>query len=195
MKEKKVKTPGEILEFARLQPGGVVAATDFLHVGSRDAIDQALSRLARNGKLLRLTRGIYALPVQSKFGDHAPRTRDLLAGLSRITGDTYVLSGAAEANLFGFTTQVPTKAKYWTTGRAFILSVGKLKIEIGRSPQDIARIEGVWGKVIRAVSATGKDDVVILKARKILEGIPRPRGVLTLRGEIGEIARSLHVAA
>lgn len=190
-----MKTPGEILEFARLQPGGVVAATDFLHVGSRDAIDQALSRLARNGKLLRLARGIYALPVQSKFGEHAPRTSDLLAGLSRITGDTYVPSGAVEANQLGFTTQVPTKAKYWTTGRTFILSVGKLNIEIGRSPQDIARIDGVWGKVIRAVSATGKDEVVILKARKILEGIPRPRGVFTLRGEIGEIARSLYVAA
>lgn len=195
MKEKRAKTPGEILEFARLRPGGVVAATDFLHIGSRDAIDQALSRLARDGKLLRLARGIYALPVQSKFGEHAPQTSDLLAGLSRITGDTYVTSGAMEANQLGFTTQVPTRARYWTTGRTFTLSVGKLNIEIERSPQDIARIDGLWGKVIRAVSVTGKDEEVILKARKILEGTPRPCGVNRLRGEIGEIARSLHVAA
>lgn len=190
-----MKVPAVIIEYAKTQPGGVIAPTDFLGMAERAAIDQALSRLTRDGRLLRLARGIYALPVVTKFGVHGPRTAEILKGLCRITGDRYVLTGAAEANQLGFTTQVPTRAKYWTTGRAMTLSIGKLKIEIEKSPQDIAKIDGEWGKVIRAVSAMGKDTEVITKARKMLQGIPPSNGVSSLRGEIGEIARLLYVAA
>lgn len=190
-----MKIPVAILDYANVQPGGVVATTDFLGMGQRDAIDQALGRLTRDGRLLRLTRGIYALPVVTKFGVHGPRTDEMLEGLRRITGDRYVLTGAAEASQLGFTTQVPTRAKYWTTGRAMTLSIGKLKIEIEKSPQGIAKIDGEWGKVIRAVSAIGKDTEVITKARKMLHGIAPSNGVSSLRGEIGEIARLLHVVA
>lgn len=195
MKREKIKVSAAILEYASTQFGGVIAPTDFLGIGQRDAIDQALSRLAYDGRLLRLARGIYALPVVTKFGVHGPRTDEVLKGLRRITGDKYVLTGAAEANQMGFTTQVPTRAKYWTTGRAMTLSIGKLKIEIEKSPQDIAKIDGEWGQVIRAVSAIGKDAQVIAKARKMLHGIPPSNGVSSLRGELGEIARLLNVAA
>lgn len=195
MREEKTKVPAAILDYAKTQPGGVIAPNDFVGMGQRDAIDQALGRLTRDGRLLRLARGIYALSVVTKFGVHGPRTDEMLKGLRRITGDMYVLTGAAEANQLGFTTQVPTRAKYWTTGRTMTLSIGKLKIEIEKSPQDIAKIDGEWGKVIRAVSAIGKDAEVITKARKMLHGIPPSNGVSSLRGEIGEIARLLYVAA
>jgi len=39
-----------------------VDADDFLDLGSRDAIDQALSRMTSAGDIRRITRGLYDLP-------------------------------------------------------------------------------------------------------------------------------------
>lgn len=58
-----------ILAYAKSLPEGVtVSAREFLHLGSRTAIDQALSRFARNGKLFRIGTVMYAYPIQTRFG-------------------------------------------------------------------------------------------------------------------------------
>ena len=47
--------PKTILQQARCLPeGGVLSPKEFLHLGSRSAVDQAFSRLAKTGKLLRV---------------------------------------------------------------------------------------------------------------------------------------------
>ena len=59
-----------ILRHGRNLPEGVpLAAKGLLYLGSRAAIDQALSRLARRGELLRVGRGLYVLPIESRFGN------------------------------------------------------------------------------------------------------------------------------
>ena len=55
-----------------LAEGGVLSPKEFLHLGSRAAIDQALSRLTKEGKLMRVARGTYVCPVSSRFGTRAP---------------------------------------------------------------------------------------------------------------------------
>ena len=66
-----------VLRYARSQPEGTpVLAKRLLHLGSRAAVDQTLSRLARRGKLLRAARGVYALPVVSRFGRRAPSVEE-----------------------------------------------------------------------------------------------------------------------
>lgn len=42
--------------------GGVFTPSDFLDVAGRAAVDQALSRLVKGGKLRRLARGLYDFP-------------------------------------------------------------------------------------------------------------------------------------
>ena len=49
----------QILEHAARQRGSPVRAADLKHLGSRASIDQALSRLARSGALVRHERGAY----------------------------------------------------------------------------------------------------------------------------------------
>lgn len=49
-----------ILSHAQSLPeGGMLSPKEFLHLGSRPAIDQAFSRLTMEGKLLRVGRGAY----------------------------------------------------------------------------------------------------------------------------------------
>ena len=44
--------PEAILEHARALPeGGILSPREFLHLGTRSAIDQALSRLAKGGSV------------------------------------------------------------------------------------------------------------------------------------------------
>lgn len=58
-----------ILSAAQALPeGGLLSAKEFLHLASRAAVDQTLTRLTREGKLMRVVRGAYAAPVISRFG-------------------------------------------------------------------------------------------------------------------------------
>ena len=50
-----------------LQESTPICAGPLLHLGSRAAIDQALSRLARSGRLMRICQGIYMQPVETRF--------------------------------------------------------------------------------------------------------------------------------
>jgi hypothetical protein len=47
---------------AEQAPFGVWTPTDFLDLGSRNAMDQALSRMAAARDIRRITRGLYDLP-------------------------------------------------------------------------------------------------------------------------------------
>src|SRR6202043_4127257 len=51
-----------------LPEGTPVVAKELLHLGTRAAVDQALSRLVRRGTLIRAGRGIYVRLIESRFG-------------------------------------------------------------------------------------------------------------------------------
>ena len=113
-----------------LPEGGMLSPKEFLHLGSRAAIDQTLSRLAREGTLLRIGRGIYALPIQGRFGPRPPSTASVVEAIESASGETVVASGAAEANALGLTTQVPTREVYLTSGPSRRLKLGGREIEL-----------------------------------------------------------------
>ena len=113
-----------------LPEGGLLSPKDFLHLGSRAAVDQTLSRLARDGKLLRLGRGAYAVPVQGRFGVRPPTSASVVQAIESASGETVVASGAAEANALGLATQVPTREVYLTSGPSRRLTLGNRAIEL-----------------------------------------------------------------
>src|SRR5450759_2160089 len=81
----------QVLEHATGLPEGTpLVAKELLHLGSRAAVDQVLSRLVRRGVLLRVGRGIYALPVESRVGTRAPSTVKMVEGLANQRGETIV---------------------------------------------------------------------------------------------------------
>jgi len=113
-----------------LPEGGLLSPKEFLHLGSRAAIDQTLSRLAREGKLLRVGRGAYSLPVQGRFGVRPPSTKAVVEAIESTSGETVVASGAAEANALGLTTQVPTREVFLTSGPSRRLKLGNREVEL-----------------------------------------------------------------
>ena len=94
--------PETILRQAQSLPeGGVLSPKEFLHLGSRSAVDQAFSRLAKAGKLLRVARGAYAAPVSSRFGSRAPAPEKVVQALAEQSGEIVVPHGASAANALG----------------------------------------------------------------------------------------------
>ena len=86
-------------------------------MGTRAAVDQALSRLSKEGKLLRVARGAYVAPVSSRFGTRAPTPEKVVEALAAQSGELVVPHGAIAANTLGLTQQVPVREVYLTSGR------------------------------------------------------------------------------
>lgn len=149
----------QILEHAaRLPEGTPLAAKELLHLGSRATVDQVLSRLARRGTLLRAGRGIYVLPVESRFGTRAPSAAKMVEGLAHQRGETITSHGATAANALGLTTQVPMRTIYLTSGRSRRLKLGAQTVEFRHAPAWQLVLPGqAAGEVVRALAWLGPE--------------------------------------
>ena len=97
--------------------GHVFTPKSFLDLGARAAVDQALSRLARRGKIRRIARGLYDYPkVHSILGTLSPDAECIAQVLAESSGHKEYPSGAMAANILGLSTQVPAKLVYVTNG-------------------------------------------------------------------------------
>ncbi len=155
---------------ATLPEGAPLAAKGLLHLGSRAAVDQTLSRLAARGELIRAGRGIYLRPVQTRFGPRSPSVEQAIKALAAQRGETIVPSGAAAANALGLTTQVPVRAVYLTSGRSRVLNLGRQHVELRNAPRwQLALGDKASGQVVRALAWLGPDEAEgalrILKSR------------------------------
>lgn len=141
-----------------LPEGGLLSPKEFLHLASRAAVDQALARLARQGKLLRVGRGAYALPVVSRFGVRPPSTEAVVEAIESAGGEVIVASGATEANALGLTTQVPTREVFLTSGATRKLRLGNRTVELKHGSRwQLALGKRPAGKAIRALSWLGPE--------------------------------------
>jgi hypothetical protein len=153
---------------AGLPEGTPLTAKELLHLGSRAAVDQVLSRLVQRGSLLRAGRGIYVRPVESRFGTRAPSAVKMTEGLANQRGETIVSHGAAAANALGLTTQVPMRAVYLTSGPSRRLKLGAQSVELGHAPLWQLIFPGrAAGEVVRALAWLGPEKArdAILKLR------------------------------
>lgn len=145
-------------EAALLPAGTPISAKRFLHLGERAAVDQALSRLARSGHLLRAARGLYLRPVETRFGLSEPGLEATLKALEHETGEVIVPAGAAAANRLGLTTQVPVRSVYLTSGRSRQLALGAQLIELRHAPRWQLVLPGrPAGEVVRALAWLGRE--------------------------------------
>ena len=153
--------PKHIMEHAQALPEATpLSAGALLHLGHRAAIDQALSRLARSGKLMRICQGVYMLPIETRFGWWAPRLGKALAALSVLWGETIVPSGGAAANRLGLITQNPVRAVYLTSGPNRRLHFGSSVVELRHAPRwQLVAPHRKAGDVIRALAWLGPEEV------------------------------------
>lgn len=144
----------------RLPEGTPVSAITLLDLGTKPAIRSTLLRLVRTQKLLRVGRGIYVVPVVSRFGSSAPSAHRFIEELSKQSGEDIVSSGAATANALGLTTQVPVQVVYWTSGRSRKLNLGKLVLHLERvASWQLVLAKEPAGEIVRVLAWAGPQHV------------------------------------
>ncbi len=163
--------------------GSVFTPSDFLNLGSRDAIDQSLHRLTESGTIRRIARGLYHYPESHPLlGEVAPSIEAVAKALAASEHVKLQPSGAYAANLLGLSEQVPAKVIFLTSGRARKVKLGKLIIEFRpTTPRRVVAAGRPSGLVLAALRYFGKDHVTserIAHLRNILSAEDR-RQLLT----------------
>ena len=160
-------------ELAQIEPGKPFFPADFKGMGTEAAIKVALGRLEKQGKLSRLTRGIYVVPeVHSTLGAIPPSLEEIAAAIAERDKARIRPAGAFALNKLGLSTQVPMKLVYITDGAPRTINIGKrtIKFKPG-SPRNFAYKGVISGLVVQAFKELGQKkvtDEMITKVKKIL---------------------------
>lgn len=139
--------------------GAVFTPTDFLDLGSRAAVDQALSRLARQGTIRRLAHGLYDYPqIHSRLGALTPAPDAVAKAIAKKTDSVVQVTGAQAANALGLSTQVPAHTVYLTSGPSRRVTIGRRVVNLRHaSPKSLVAGGSKAGTVVQALRYMGKD--------------------------------------
>ena len=119
-----------ILDRIAVQPASVWTPVDFLDLGSREAVDQALHRLTASKQLRRISRGLYDKPRTNQLTGKPtdPDYRQVVDALARRDQVRMVVDGITAANDLGLTDAVPARAVVFTDARLKPIKLGNLTI-------------------------------------------------------------------
>jgi hypothetical protein len=177
--------------------GRVFSPADFLDLGTRATVDQALSRNSRAGRIRKIARGLYDVPRDhAQLGRLAPDRSALLDAVARRDAARIFSTGAHAANALGLCDQVPMRAVYLTTGRSRKIRVGASDIQLKRTPARYLTVKNpTSGIVIQALRWLGRKNVdadVIAKLRRNLSAADRLALLQDARCAPGWIADIFH---
>ena len=144
---------------------------DFMDLGSRAAVDQALSRLAKEDRLRRVGHGLYDMPRTSRVLKR-PAPVDLNAAidaLARLDGMRIMPDGLTAANGLGLTSAVPAEVSYLTDGHSRNLNIGGRTVRFRHSSPRVMRWAGRRAApVFQALRWLGRDEAADARVVSIL---------------------------
>lgn len=145
--------------------------TDFLDLGSRQAVGLALFRLVQKGTIRRLAWGVYDYPkLHSRIGLLYPGPDTVAKALARSAASRLQPSGAYATNLLRLSEQVPAKVVYLTDGQGRKVKLGNLTIELKRTtPRNMATAGRTSGLVIQAFRHLGRKHVDAARLKRLKE--------------------------
>src|SRR5436853_64528 len=142
--------------------GNAFSAKDFLDIASRTTIDVALHSLTHEGRIRRISRGLYDRPRFNAAlgGQLSPDIDEAAQAIARRQRWKIVPEGAWAANLLGLSTQVPAKIIYLTDGPNNEVPIGRRGIYFKHArPKALAGLEGKFALVVQALRHLGKEAV------------------------------------
>ena len=133
-----------------------------LACGSRSAVDQALSRLAKAGEIERLGRGLFVRAEVSRYaGKVMPDAAAVAAVLAERTGAVIGIHGAEAARRLGLSTQMSMQPVFNTTGPSRRIRLGNLEVRLNHvSPRKLALAGRPAGIALSALWYLGREAVM-----------------------------------
>ena len=154
--------------------GSVFVPADFLEIGSREAVDITLHRLARKGTSRRLARGLYDFPEQHPvLGLLSPSAEAVAKALAGRDRTRLQPAGAYAANVLGLSEQVPAKAVFLTDGPSRTVKIGQTTIQLRRTTaRNMAAAGRLSGLLIQALRELGETHVTPERREHLKRTIP-----------------------
>ncbi len=115
----------------RFKQGHPFSTETFIKAGhSRTVIDKTLSRFVKEGLIQRVRPGIFVRSEHNRFvGNVSPEISKVINLIAKKNGETIQLHGAAIANQFKISTQMPVQPVYYTSGTTRVIHIGALKVK------------------------------------------------------------------
>lgn len=179
--------------------GWVFTPRDFLALGTRGAVDKALSRHAARGTIRRLARGLYHFPkTHPVLGELVPNADVIGRALAGKDAVRLQPSGAYAANLLGLSEQVPAKLVFLTDGASKKVKVGQREFVLKQTtPRNMATAGRISGMVIQALRHLGQrrisDEMIETLKRKLSPNDKQQivKDLIYAPAWIGEIMRKI----
>jgi len=135
-------------------------------------IKKVLARLARNGEIKFIARGMYVRPKKSHYLKGRvlmPNSYEIVKAISKKTGEVISMYGPAAANYVGLSTQIQMRAIYYTTGRSrYVIVNGKKDIKLVHiNPKKLVMPGTIVCLVVTALWYQGKNLLTPLAVKKI----------------------------
>src|SRR6202521_677833 len=106
-------------------PGAAFTPKAFGDLANHAAVDQALSRLTKAGKIRRISRGVYDIPKSHPtLGPLSPDPDAVARAIAAQAGYRLQPTPARAANVLGLSSQVPAQIVYLIDGSSRMIKFG-----------------------------------------------------------------------
>ena len=107
---------------------------DFADLNNDGLVTRALSRLEKEGMLVRISQGIYLYPMRNRFGILKPSIDDIAVAIAQKDKAGIIPSGLTALNKLALSTQVTMNAVYLTDATAREIKIGNRTIVFKQLP-------------------------------------------------------------
>ena len=107
---------------------------DFADLNNDGLVTRALSRLEKEGMLVRISQGIYLYPMRNRFGILKPSIDDIAVAIAQKDKAGIIPSGLTALNKLALSTQVTMNAVYLTDVTAREIKIGNRTIVLKQLP-------------------------------------------------------------
>lgn len=107
---------------------------DFADLNNDGLVTRALSRLEKEGMLVRISQGIYLYPMRNRFGILKPSIDDIAVAIAQKDKARIIPSGLTALNKIALSTQVTMNAVYLTDATAREIKIGNRTIVLKQLP-------------------------------------------------------------
>lgn len=142
----------------RIKKGQPFIGTKFSSLGSRSAINKALSTLVFSGLIVRVARGVYMRPKFNRYiGQVRPSPLTVMKVITTANGETIQVHGAEAVRRLGLSTQMQVVPTYYTSGSSREISIGAASVRLKHVSKDRLQHAGTnVGLVLTALHYVGK---------------------------------------
>ncbi len=153
----------------RAKRGNLFFVDSFPEINNAKAVNKALERLVKSGKLERLATGIYLRPVIDDYiGKVLPGIEEIAFAIAKRDRATTIPTGSYAMYKLGLTSQVPLNIVFYSDTSARKIKIGKQTVTFKKaSSRNLAFVGEISTLAIQALRTIGKEQATEEEVQQI----------------------------